>query len=174
MEASVPFYAKHSNFRLTSALRTTPTAGDFPLLLDHCAPLFPSEVTVANSDFSLVQCDLTTSKVLGTFQQGHTDKVNALRYAGVSDNEHLAHAVITASSDKTVKLWDRRTGTPVADLKHQNQPFYSVDTNKQLICAGGHSEVVFWDLRKLKVALDYRDSHTDDVTAVRFHPRDPQ
>jgi len=24
------------------------------------------------------------------------------------------------------------------------------------------------------VALDYRDSHTDDVTAVRFHPKDAQ
>jgi len=118
MESSVPFYSKHSNFRLTSVLKTTPSPSDFPLLLDHCAALFPAEVTVANSDFSLVACDLATSKVLGTFQQGHTDKINALRYAGVGDNEQLAHVVLSASQDKTVKLWDRRTGTPVAELKH--------------------------------------------------------
>lgn len=42
-----------------------------------------------------------------------------------------------------------------------------------MICAGGESELVFWDLRKLKVALNYRDSHTDDVTAVHFHKSDP-
>jgi len=77
---------------------------------------------------------------------------------------------MTASEDQTVKLWDRRYGNVVGELSYQNKPFYSLDTNKSLLCAGTNSEIVFWDLRKMKIAMTYQSSHTDDVTAVKFHP----
>ncbi len=83
--------------------------------------------------------------------------------------------IISASEDRTVRLWDRRVGGgSVSQLSYSGKPFYSVDTDSlAVVCAGTNSEVVFWDLRKLKVLDTFRDSHTDDVTAVRFSPSNP-
>jgi len=105
--------------------------------------------------------------------QLHKSKVNAMKYAGVADNEHLSQVMLTASEDRTVKLWDRRNGSVIHELKYNNLPFFSVDTNKQTICAGTNSEVVFWDLRKMRVLTTYQDAHADDITALRFHPTNP-
>jgi WD40 repeat protein len=58
-------------------------------------------------------------------------------------------------------------------MSYQNCPFYSLDVNKNMICAGTNSEIIFWDLRKLKVAQAYQSSHTDDVTALCFNPTNP-
>jgi WD40 repeat protein len=86
-----------------------------------------------------------------TQEKRHKAKISALKYSGVNDNEHLANVVITASEDKTVKLWDRRYGNVVSEMNYQNFPFYSLDVNKNMICVGTNSEIIFWDLRKLKV-----------------------
>ena len=67
MEASMPFYTKQSNFKLQFALKTTSKPGDYPLLLDQCSKLFPSEMTIANSDYSVVSCDIASQKIIGTF-----------------------------------------------------------------------------------------------------------
>ena len=42
-----------------------------------------------------------------------------------------------------------------------------------MICAGTNSEMIFWDLKKMKIIQSYQSSHTDDVTAVLFHPANP-
>jgi WD40 repeat protein len=52
-------------------------------------------------------------------------------------------------------------------------PFYSVDTNQQIIVAGTNEDIIFWDIRNLKSPLEVLDeSHSEDVTCVRFHPED--
>mmetsp|Transcript_5716 Transcript_5716/g.9072 ORF Transcript_5716/g.9072 Transcript_5716/m.9072 type:complete len:179 (+) Transcript_5716:356-892(+) len=54
-------------------------------------------------------------------------------------------------------------------------PFYSVDTNSQIVAAGTNSDLVFWDMRHTKAPLEVLDeSHNEDITALRFHPTDPQ
>ena len=80
----------------------------------------------------------------------HKAKISALKYTGINDNENLANVIITASEDRKVKLWDRRYGNVVSELNYQNSPFFSLDVNKNVIAAGPNSEIVFWDLRKLK------------------------
>ena len=96
-------------------------------------------------------------KVAATFEEAksHKAKISAIKYSGIQDNENLVNVMLSASEDRTVKLWDRRYGNVVAELSYQNMPFFSIDTNKSLICAGTNSEVVFWDLRKMKMAMTY-------------------
>ncbi len=48
----------------------------------------------------------------------HKAKISALKYTGINDNESLANVIITASEDKTVKLWDRRHGNVVSELNY--------------------------------------------------------
>lgn len=103
----------------------------------------------------------------------HKKKIHGLKYTNMSDNEYLQHVILSASEDGSVKVWDRRNGQKVSELKSNNSPFYSVDTNKSMICAGTSKDVIFWDLRKMKPVVTYDESHTDDVTAVKFHPTNP-
>lgn len=78
---------------------------------------------------------------------------------------------LTAADDRLVKIWDARTGKKEAHLQYGNLPFYSVDTNGQVIAAGADRDVIFWDIRKMKVPLEVLESsHSEDVTSVRFHP----
>ena len=67
--------------------------------------------------------------------------------------ESIEHAslMITASQDGTVKLWDKRVESPVSKLEYMRKPFFSVATNKQLLAAGQDSEIVMWDLRRMKI-----------------------
>ena len=96
-------------------------------------------------------------KVSTTFEEAksHRAKISSIKYAGIEDNEQFTNIVLTASEDKTIKLWDRRYGKVVAELNYQNQPFYSLDTNKSMICAGTNSEMIFWDLKKMKMIQSY-------------------
>lgn len=52
---------------------------------------------------------------------------------------------------------------------------FDVSQNDQVICAGTElvgedSYLLFWDIRSSKLLGAYWESHSDDVTAVRFHP----
>jgi WD40 repeat protein len=50
-----------------------------------------------------------------------------------------------------------------------------VDTNGNVIVAGTDDSVVFWDVRNTKVPMEIlEESHNQDVTSVKFHPKDPQ
>jgi len=58
-----------------------------------------------------------------------------------------------------------------------NKPIlqFDVSQNDQIICAGTElvgedSYLLFWDIRSSKLLGAYWESHSDDVTAVRFHP----
>ena len=39
-------------------------------------------------------------------------------------------------------------------IKYRNKPFYSVDTNKNIIVTGTDEDVLFWDLRNTKVPME--------------------
>ena len=81
--------------------------------------------------------------------------------------------IFTAAEDGFVKVWDRRNGQVVNQFKHGSAPIFSLDTNKQIVCGGTKGEIVFWDLRKMKELAVFSESHTDDITAVKFHPQNP-
>ena len=83
--------------------------------------------------------------------------------------------MLSGSEDKIIKIWDRNTGKVVGKMQYGNMPFYSIDTNQQIICAGTNEDIIFWDVRNLKNPLEVLDeSHSDDVTCVKFHPKDNQ
>lgn len=52
---------------------------------------------------------------------------------------------------------------------------FDVSSQDQLVCAGTEvvnddSYVLFWDTRASKMLGAYWESHSDDVTAIKFHP----
>ena len=61
----------------------------------------------------------------------HKGKIECVKYSQVSekDTANMMNAVLTASEDRTVKIWDRQSGKKACQVQYRNQPFYSVETN---------------------------------------------
>lgn len=84
------------------------------------------------------------------------------------------HVFLTASLDGMVKIWDRRSYTPVAQMSLGTRaPFHSVAANKGLIVAGTNEDIVLWDIHHLSKPIGhFTECHSDDVTQIRFNPYD--
>lgn len=147
-------------------------------LLDlSVSPPAGDTVSAACSDFTLRLHDKRHLRPLRTFS-GHKQPVSAVRFARGSEN-----SLYSASLDGTVRLWDVRSagsGREHVFRSDASHAFCSVDVScgDSLLCAGTEqvngedSFLVFWDNRKPGQALlgVYSESHSDDITQVRFHP----
>lgn len=102
----------------------------------------------------------------------HSKPITALHCPeAYANNEFLVHVFMTASQDGLVKFWDRRSNTSVAHVNTGGGkiPFYSVGTNNNLISAGTHEDVLFWDIHKLQKPIGrFDECHSEDVTAIKF------
>ncbi|XP_053358069.1 WD repeat-containing protein 89 [Clarias gariepinus] len=123
-----------------------------------------------------------TLRVLGEYQ-GHTGAVFGVRFSPSSSD-----LLYSGSSDGTLRCWDVRRPGSSAVRVFRSDPDHSycsfdVSCNGTVVCAGTEqmaddSFLVFWDCRmtgggaKQKGLLGvYSESHSDDITAVRFHPK---
>lgn len=89
--------------------------------------------------------------------------------------------VLSCGEDGLVKLWDtRQGGTCALEYKDEEEemvrPFQCMDVscNGLVLCAGSQvveddAYLVFWDQRLPKPLGGYWNSHTDEVTQVKFH-----
>ncbi|XP_036431030.1 WD repeat-containing protein 89 [Colossoma macropomum] len=127
-----------------------------------------------------------TLRMCGEYQ-GHTGAVFGVRFSSSS-----CDLIYTGSVDGTLRCWDvRRPGSAPARV-FQSDPehaycSFDVSCNDRLLCAGTEqvgedSFLVFWDTRmvgdggtKTEAKQDqllgvFSESHSDDITTVRFHP----
>ncbi|XP_048218066.1 WD repeat-containing protein 89 [Perognathus longimembris pacificus] len=143
-----------------------------------------SIVAVLCSNGSIRIYDKETLNILREFI-GHPGLLNGVKFANSCDN------VYSASTDGTVKCWDVRLASekPIQLFKgYPSNAFISFDINckDHVICAGTEKVdddalLVFWDARMnsqdLSTARDplgaYSETHSDDITQVRFHPSNP-
>lgn len=109
--------------------------------------------------------------------------------SGVRFSHTNGNLVLSACSDGTVKLWDARVSGTRAVQEYTGYPSnvfisFDVSCNDLIVCAGTEKVeedafLVFWDGRyapktESKEPLGaYSESHSDDVTQVRFHPTNP-
>uniref|UniRef100_A0A8C6S5B1 WD repeat-containing protein 89 n=1 Tax=Neogobius melanostomus TaxID=47308 RepID=A0A8C6S5B1_9GOBI len=136
-------------------------------LLDLCAAPPPGDaVAVACSDFTLRLHDKRSLRRLRTLA-GHTGPVSAVRFAHRS-----VSSFYSASLDGTAQVFK-------SDASHCFSSF-DLSCSDSLLCGGTEqvngedSFLVFWDVRKPGGVLlgVYSESHSDDITQVRFHPTD--
>ncbi|KAF9950053.1 hypothetical protein BGZ72_008225 [Mortierella alpina] len=82
------------------------------------------------------------------------------------DGEHI----ISASDDKTVRMWDRTSGDSVLELKHRDKvTSVAYSTDGLQIAAGNGSKVQLWDA-KTGAKLEELSGHTDSVTIIIYSP----
>lgn len=136
-------------------------------------------LAVSCSNFNIHLHDRDTLRLMGQYG-GHRGPL-----CGVTFSHSSPELLYSASADGTVRGWDaRRPGAEAAQVfRSQSSHSYcsfDLSCSDTLLCAGteqlngGDSFLVFWDARKPGGRLlgVYSESHSDDITQVRFHPRD--
>ncbi|KAJ8984304.1 hypothetical protein NQ317_012275 [Molorchus minor] len=113
---------------------------------------------------------------------GHKDKIIDCRFHSTNSN-----LLYTGSSDGCVKLWDLRAPQKSSQTfldttvkngeKAKGFNCFDISSNERLLTVGtdlfeGDAYLLFWDTRSSEILGGYWESHTDDITQVKFHPSD--
>ncbi|KAK3885302.1 hypothetical protein Pcinc_010467 [Petrolisthes cinctipes] len=137
-------------------------------------------VAAAVSDGSLVILQRNTLEKLLTLEP-HEEMVSGLRFSPTDDK-----ILWTSGRDGFVKMWDVRTGNCEKQLcgKQENSvgdrfvTCMDISSNERILCGGTElmadgAFILFWDVRGDQLLGTYSDSHTDDITQVKFSPKQP-
>lgn len=136
-------------------------------------------LAVSCSNFTIHLHNKDNLNLVGEYR-GHSGPLCGVVFSHTSPD-----FLYSGSADGTVRGWDVRSpGTEAAQV-FKSDPVHSycsldLSCSDTLLCAGTEqvndedSFLVFWDVRKPGGGLlgVYSESHSDDVTQVRFHPRD--
>ena len=86
------------------------------------------------------------------------------------DFSHNGKAIVSGSSDCTVRVWNMQTGTSKVFTDSESQIFsVSFSPDGQYIAAGTGHEVLMWDVRKGGL-VERLNVHTSFVCGVTFTP----
>jgi len=116
----------------------------------------------ALSDCSILCLDLNTMKSVCHIPDAHAKRINEVFW-----NENWLY---TCSNDGSIKVWDVRSNNPLVGQCRgpSMQEFYSVSQVKHIVTGGGDPDIHFWDLRKFKLLNTFNETHSDEVTSLRF------
>lgn len=136
-------------------------------------------LAVSSSDFTIRLHNRSTLDSVGQLK-GHSGPL-----AGVVFSHSSPDLLYSGSADGTVRGWDvRQPATQAVQVFRSDQlhSYCSFDLSccDTILCAGTaqvnkeDSFMVFWDVRNQGggVLGVYSESHSDDITQVRFHPQD--
>lgn len=114
------------------------------------------------SDCSILTLDLETMKSIHHIPQAHEKRINGL---------HLDNNVLyTCSNDGTIKVWDLKSEKPLMGQCRgpSQQEFYSLAQTQHILAGGGEGDILFWDLRRMKLLNSFNETHSDEVTSLQF------
>ncbi|XP_073689838.1 WD repeat-containing protein 89 [Garra rufa] len=169
---------------LSVARRLQPSEATYilDLSLASCASSGSDVLAVCCSNHAVHLHNRETLRLVREFQ-GHTAPVCGVHFSHLSP-----HLLFTGSADGTLCCWDvRRPGSDAiqvfrSDATHSYCSF-DVNCSDRVLCAGTEqvgedSFLVFWDARMVQdggktggLLGVYSESHSDDITTVKFHPR---
>ncbi|KAF2744081.1 F-box/WD repeat-containing protein pof1 [Sporormia fimetaria CBS 119925] len=99
---------------------------------------------------------------------GHGDNILAVQFSPVSSSR-----MASGSGDKTVRIWDCDTGTPVHTLKGHSKWVLAVaySPDGALLASGGYdNEVRIWDPNTGKGINNALKGHTGFITSLAWEP----
>lgn len=131
-------------------------------------------IVTASADKNLVWWDATTGSRIKRFQ-GHEGIVNAvdtLQSSSSTSSSSSSKLLVSASDDKTARMWDARTKGHVSCFEHDFQctsVAYGKDGN--MIYTGGIDNIITaWDLRTQSISMKMK-GHGDTITCLAVHPK---
>ena len=110
--------------------------------------------------------------------KGHESMIVGLKYGKTTNS--LLYSAASDGSSSAVAIWDVRAGAGAAApasitaLPRCEVADLAIGMDDALLAVAVGSAVVFYDPRNMARPLGkYQDCHTDDVTQVRFHDKNP-
>jgi WD40 repeat protein len=114
--------------------------------------------------------DIEASRLI-TQLKGHTDTI-----ADIAFSNFDPHLLYSCSHDGCTFLWDTRQSSVarhfVPPSYGENKEMYSLSLGMedQLLAVGSDPSIYFWDIKGAKLLTTYTESHTNEVSQVKFHP----
>ncbi|GMI38815.1 hypothetical protein TrCOL_g4934 [Triparma columacea] len=135
------------------------------------------EFATAGSDGVVTVWDLEGRKVKHDMR-GHEHVVNAVAYPGGATAEaEAANIVVSASRDKTVRVWDTGTGAEIHCFRtHSNwvrDVLVSPRDHNYIISVGDDRSMVVFDLKNRRCVREIKDAGGHFVQAVGMHKKLP-
>ena len=124
------------------------------------------KVASCSDDFTLFLWDPLVSKKPISRMTGHQQLVNHLSFS--PDGRVIA----SSSFDKSVKLWDGKTGKFITTLRGHVGAIYQVcwsSDSRQILSASKDSTLKAWDLKTCKLKTEL-PGHADEVFSVDWSP----
>ncbi|XP_054712384.1 notchless protein homolog 1-like [Uloborus diversus] len=125
------------------------------------------EIMISGSDdFTMYLWTPENSKKPLTRMTGHQNLINDVKF---SPDMRL---IASASFDKSIKIWNGRTGKFISTLRGHVQQVYQISwsaDSRLLVSGSADSTLKVWDLMTNKIMLDL-PGHADEVYAVDWSP----
>lgn len=103
---------------------------------------------------------------------GHVGEIQTLAFS--SARSGTASSLLSAALDKTIRLWDARSGKCEQIVARTSHPVFAVqfDPSDSRYFASGHQDggVSVWDLRVKSRALETLAHHQDECRAISWSP----
>ncbi|XP_076357830.1 WD repeat-containing protein 89 isoform X2 [Tachypleus tridentatus] len=149
--------------------------------------LYILDLVISRSSNSLVASSLSDGKIqlfkLEGLQKTDSIKKHGEGLTGIRFSHENPQILWSSYSDGKICCWDLRkeVNKPIQELKdtsdNEVKPIscFDVDLSDTFVCGGTEliiedSFLLFWDVRTSQLLGGYWDSHTDDITEVRYHP----
>ncbi len=97
---------------------------------------------------------------------GHNEEVSSVAFSPDGTR------IVTGSGDKTAKVWDARSGSPLLELKGHSGGVSSVafsPDGKRIVTGSGDKTAKVWDAQTGSLLLDLQ-GHSDGVSSAAFSP----
>ncbi|KAF9509855.1 hypothetical protein BS47DRAFT_1300911 [Hydnum rufescens UP504] len=153
---------------------------DYILHLSALGTTYAAAFSSPSNSISLLE--KTSLQLVASFK-AHTDAITCLRSSCSLAGSAGKSILLSSGKDGLVKAWDDRTQAingPILQF-NEKRAILGFDVSSDGVCLatgtelkGDEAHILFWDVRNADAPTHVNTSaHSDDITAVSFHPNTP-